>query len=349
MRWIISILWFSRVFGLLLLCLSFSPHRAKADYPEGVKFDYKWYVCTTGRTATNVPWVEPSCQEIPIDYDTLDGAAFSWSAAVGPGTFNSWERRYIVVPEGVDSFRLSCVVSGAVIDDGFGAGTYNMVSGQNGVHLTKSGASQGAGFSGLNFYWYTHTVGLGHDMGSNENDPFYSWVTDQGSTLSGRPLGSYVETTVSTTGNQVTATVEGDCYVDTWTGGYEVPTPTPTIVDPTATPLPEATPTLGVFPTPVGFPTPLPTPVPVPTWDVDIGYTPTVSETTCYVFIPAVPLTTTQWLDLFNIPVPTYDDVGVCVEPFDMAMIVGPWNVGRLAWLLISVALVVGVWRMFDS
>lgn len=67
----------SAALGVVALwILVFSLSVVRADYPEGVKANWLWYVCTTGRTATGNAWYEPVCQELPFDFETLNSVPF---------------------------------------------------------------------------------------------------------------------------------------------------------------------------------------------------------------------------------------------------------------------------------
>lgn len=337
----ISIGSFLLLSGLLWLSTFAFPREAKAGYGEvGEKFDYLWYVCSTFRSESGTnPYSEPECQELGLDYQTLTTGNFEWSIECdGPGCA-VWYRNYVVPPVGVISYTLSCAMSGFVDDQGAGSGTFGHTANDSvSVHGDHEG-TMGPGFVGLAFlqYWHVAYAVYGHDMGGNIHDPFFDWFDNGPSTTY---EGWYVESTITSSGSQVHSLAAGDCYVSDWEGTYVPPTPTPA-----------PTPTSGypIWPSPVPFPTITATVTPVPPWPVDIGYTPSVTDTSCYVFIGSVPETATQWLDVFGIPHPEYDDIGVCVEPFDMSMSVGEWDVGRLAWLLASLGLVVGVWRMFTG
>lgn len=336
--------WFSRGFGLLLLCLSLYPHSVQAQWPAGGRDFTNWYVCITFRSeSASNEWSRPLCEEMTWFNSVISDVYRVETQCADPGC-QEWVRMYVMPAIGVTAFTLSCDVGSSHLNT---ASNTTISFTELSTHLSRAGPSSTSKPVGSYVYTGTHISGV--DLWTNqEHDVVFYWDFVDHFT----PLELALQLSAVTSQPSSGALVAADCVILDWDGEWDVSptlTPTATAVDPTATPSPVWTPTPGGFPTPITFPTPVPTPVPVPTWDVDIGYTPTVTDTTCYVFIPAVPLTTTQWLDLFNIPVPTYDDVGVCVEPFEMAMIVGPWNIGRLAWLLVAVALVVGVWRMFDS
>jgi hypothetical protein len=249
-----------------------------ADYPDGVKADYKFYVCTTFRSESGTnPYSEPECQELPLDSVTLDSAAFEWSMICGPGTCQQWYRNYIVPPEGVIDFTVSCALSGFVDDQGLGSGSFgHQRNDAVSIHGDNDGTTMGLGFTGLAFITYSHVAfsTYGHDAGDNSHDPFYDYL-DGGPDSAGYQ-GWYIETTATTSGSDVTVSAAGNCYVDSWTGPYIPPTPTPT-------PFFTATPWWFTLPTPVPWLTPAPwvmTPEPG-----DFFTEPGVE--TCYVIFPA--------------------------------------------------------------
>lgn len=341
--------------GCLSLCLFFFLHdTAQAGWPVGGRDYSEWYVCTSVRIdEATEPWSEPDCTEITW-FNSLVSDVISGISNCSGVNCNVWGRFYIVPASGVLDMNLSCEFA----DIGTGSTPINTFAWtETDSHTTRAGPGTITGDHSTTYTpVYTGTHISGADLWTNSaHDPVARWGLNP-------LLSNEIGFTLFSGTNNASAGAEGrfDCVIVSWQGEWEVnptptPAPTPTIVDPTATPSPTLTPVATN--TPSGFPdlvlwptlTPGPTPTPVPEWDIDVVYTPTVDDPSCYVFIPALPMTTTQWLELFNLPVPDYDDIGVCIEPFEMEFVVGEWDVGRLALLLVSVGLVVGVWRMFDA
>jgi hypothetical protein len=265
---------------MLGVLVAFSWEAARADYPEGVKNNGLWYVCSTGRVSSGVnPYDEPECQQLTV-YPDESSDGVEYGAACGPGTCAEWYQVYFVPPVGVSSFDITCALSGFVNDEGLGAGTFSHTRGSLGSHLSSSGTTVGSGYVGLAFYTYTHTLaGDAHDAGSNTHDPFYDFVAN-GPDSSGYN-GFYVQLHTNTSGTQVNTGVSGTCFLTSWEGSYVPPTVTPTPY-PTSTPVTTPTPWLGAINTPVPFATTIPwvaTPEPI-----DFGSSP--NDEVCYTLIP---------------------------------------------------------------
>ena len=315
---------------------------ARAGYPEDVKKNYVWYVCTTYTNSGSVAFSEPSCQELAfgISAPYWDSISFEGQETCGPGSCSLWVRRYVVPPVGVASFRLSCAVSAHTNDQGLGAGSAQVRRGTvDSAHISTSGTNLGVDGAGLTTYWFTHTTGTGHDFGSNTHDPFYDWLSNGGKTTGYK--GAYVETVQTTSGTQVDTLAGLDCILDAMTGSYTAPTPTPTRTNTPVpvTPTPTSTPTPGpATPTPTrtpgGWPTPLPwIPTPRP-GGITYGEP---SEPSCYVLLPSFGPYTANPMSIFEFDF-GWEEAELCVSEVAVGIEIFGWDIGAWAMTLLTIA-----------
>lgn len=345
MRWNRSTLCSLLAGGCLLLSWLFFPETVQAAWPITGRDFTDFYTCSSYRSSSTGPWSEPECTVVTW-FNELISDVIETDAECEDVGCSLWVRRYIVPAIGVQSFAWSCEYSDILFES---ASLTNVSFIESSSHLVRAGpgSTTGNGVATYNLvYSATHTSGV--DLWTNlAHDPYYQWTGDHTGGVANGQLAWQVF--AGTSQNNGLAHATTNCIIFDWQGEW-APEPTPT-PGPTSTPsaTPVATPTFSYWPTLIPWATAIPTVTLVPAWDVDIGFSPTVSDTECYVFIGSIPVTTTDWLEFLGLPVPTYDDVGICVEPFDMDMQVGPWDIGRLAYLLVAVGCVVAVWRMFDS
>jgi hypothetical protein len=337
MRWVLGVALVSA-----LVAASWLP--VMAGYPGGTKVSYIWYVCETASTTGTSNWSEPACEELTWEYDgTWESDPWGFYLECSPGTCSEWGRAYIVPAAGVTEFGVQCSVTLNIDDNGLGAGSAGFRREDNSFHISNSGDvniahSDDGSISASPHFTFTHS---GVDtFDSSTHEPYSTWLTDDDNVV-----GAYVQWNIATSGNMVSASAEGGCYVDywyvgEWSGPTATPTPTSTYTPtPTHTPTPTPEDTLTPTPAPTDTPTVTPTPGMTP-WPTPVGWIPTPEPwdwgftnpvgATCYELIPAMgPYTDTLFGFSYDIG---WDYFELCIEEYGLTLSWFGINWG--AWLI---------------